>query len=37
MMLHAIDLHKRTLEVATLMGGDEGEPQVVRMPASYGV
>jgi transposase len=34
MMLHAIDLHKRTLEVATLMGGDEGEPQVVRMPAS---
>lgn len=34
MMFHAIDLHKRTLEVATLMGGDEGEAQVVRMPAS---
>jgi len=33
MMFHAIDLHKRTLEVATLMSGDEGEPQVVQMPA----
>ena len=33
MMFHAIDLHKRTLEVATLMGGDDGEPAVVRMPA----
>lgn len=34
MMFHAIDLHKRTLEVATLMSGDEGEPRVVQMPAT---
>lgn len=34
MMLHAIDLHKQTLEVATLMDCGEGEPKVVRMPAS---
>ena len=33
MMLHAIDLHKRTLEVATMHGDGENVPQVVRMPA----
>jgi transposase len=33
MLYHAIDLHKRTLEAATLMSGDEGGPEVVRMPA----
>jgi transposase len=33
MMLHAIDLHKRSLEVATMRADDEGEPRVVRMPA----
>lgn len=33
MMLHAIDLHKRTLEVATMHAEGEGEPRVVRMPA----
>lgn len=33
MMLHAIDLHKRTLEVATMCADGEGEPRVVRMPA----
>ena len=33
MMLHAIDLHKRSLEVATICAGAEGEPRVVRMPA----
>ena len=34
MMLHAIDLHKQTLEVATMHAtGAEEEPQVVRMPA----
>lgn len=33
MMLHAIDLHKRSLEVATMRADGEGEPRVVRMPA----
>ena len=33
MMLHAIDLHKRSLEVATMCADGEGEPRVVRMPA----
>ena len=33
MMLHAIDLHKRSLEVATMRAEGEGEPRVVRMPA----
>lgn len=33
MMLHAIDLHKRTLEVATIGADGEGKPRVVRMPA----
>src|SRR3954454_19093970 len=28
MMLHAIDLHKRTLEVATMHAAGDGEPQV---------
>jgi len=33
MMLHSIDLHKRSLEVATMCADGEGEPRVVRMPA----
>lgn len=33
MMLHAIDLHKRTLEVATMPAEGEGEPRVVQMAA----
>ena len=33
MMLHAIDLHKRSLEVATMRADGEGDPRVVRMPA----
>jgi transposase len=33
MMLHAIDLHKRSLEVATMRADGEGEPRVVKMPA----
>lgn len=33
MMLHAIDLHKRSLEVATMHAGTEEVPRVVRMPA----
>lgn len=33
MMFHSIDLHKRTLEVATMCADGEEEPRVVRMPA----
>jgi hypothetical protein len=32
MMLHAIDLHKSTLEVATMYTDAEEMPRVVRMP-----
>jgi hypothetical protein len=34
MMLHAIDLNKSTLEVATMYTDGEEVPRVVRMPAS---